>query len=956
MLKGFKEEVKVSKNTLKSILNILKREVELQKYETVILDDIAVLEEILNYNKWDDIYEKVNNIKFKTWPSDKKIVSETKDKAKQARDRIKKNIISASKIFTFDSKQALEDIDSMYETMKFIGELVLLFIFKFKQAKKEKNIIDFNDIEHLALQLLLKEDEYGQYSPTEIAKSYQEKFQEIAIDEYQDSNLIQEQILTSISKGNNIFMVGDIKQSIYKFRHARPELFAEKYDNYGKNNIQLYDNFRSKEDILSLTNEIFKTIMTKELGDVDYNKQEFLRQGSNYPKLQDYKKALTKPELHIINLKIAEEAEEFIENVEVEAKFVANKVREIVEGNYHVYDKRCGYRKATFKDFVILLRTTANIAPIYEKELSNLEYPVFTDTGTNYFEELEVQTVLALLKIIDNPNNDINLVSVLRSPIGGFTDNDLTRIRIQSKAKSFYEALLETKNTEDENLKEKTNIFLNMLEDFREKQEYLNLDELIWYIYEETDFYNYVSLMPNGNIKTANLKMLFEKAKDYEQGSFKGLYNFINFIDRLHKTSSDMGAPKMIGENDNVIRIMSIHKSKGLEFPIVFLCGAGKHFNFQDLNEKVLLHQDLGFGMQYINYERKIEYSTLSKEAIKAKMKEEILSEEMRLLYVALTRSREKLIITGTEKDLLKSLDNKKELLGIRNSTNEKIDRAILKKAKSYLDWLEMVDMFNINFKNKIDIKYHDVTNIIKQPNQQHKAISILKDGVKADFSDRIAKLLNFEYKYKILTEIEGKSSVTKIAKGKVIADELMLKQPKFLENKKKLSKAEIGTIIHLILQKLDFNKDYTEDLIKELLEELIFKNIITEQEKQVVDINTILEFTRTKLFKRIRTAKKVYKEQPFYINIPICDLYQTTLKENILVQGIIDLFFIDKDDRIVLVDYKTDYVKTGKIELINKYKKQLELYKKTIENSTGKAVDEVYIYSTYLNEEINLD
>lgn len=576
LIQKFKEDLIFYANTLRALLSELEKDEELYKYQNIIKDDISILENLQNNNNWDDFYHLTNEMKFKTWPSDKKIVSELKDKAKMIRDDVKKNISSITKIFAFNEKEAIEDILSMYNILRSIQELVMHFSNKFSQAKKEKNIIDFNDIEHFALEILLEKDESGNFIPTDVAKAYQEKFKEIAVDEYQDISLVQEQILKAVSNGKNMFMVGDIKQSIYKFRHARPELFREKYETYGENKIKLYDNFRSKEEILELTNEVFKTIMTKELGDVDYNKEEFLRPGTEYPIADNSLNVFGKPELNIINLKLPEEDDEniLLETAQAEAKFVAGKIKKMLEEKFYIYDKKEGYRQLEFRDIAILLRTTQKTASIYEKELTSLEYPVFSDTQNNYFDSQEIETVLSLLKIIDNPINDIPLVCVLRSPIGNFTDNELIEIRTNNLKVQFYYSLIEYDVQND--LKDKINKFLSLLEDFREKQEYLGLDELIWYIYEKTGFYNYVSLMPNGNIKTANLRMLFEKAKDYEKGTFKGLYNFINFIEKLNKTNSDMGAPKLIGENDNVIRIMSIHKSKGLEFPVVFLCGSRK--------------------------------------------------------------------------------------------------------------------------------------------------------------------------------------------------------------------------------------------------------------------------------------------------------------------------------------------------------------------------------------------
>lgn len=316
------------------------------------------------------------------------------------------------------------------------------------------------------------------------------------------------------------------------------------------------------------------------------------------------------------------------------------------------------YRNVTYKDIVVLLRATSVTAPIYENEIAKLSFPVFSDVSSEYLESLEIQTIMSVLKVVDNPMQDIPLVTVLRSTIGGFSDNDLVEIRLKNKNQPFYKSLKEYDG--DDKLKTKINIFLENVKRWQSQEKYMALDELIWQIYLDTGFYNYVTLLPNGALRQANLKMLFERAKQYESASFKGLFNFISFIDKLHTSSGDLSSAKLIGENENVIRIMSIHKSKGLEFPVVFLCGTGKQFNMQDLNKNILLHQDIGIGPKYINTERSIEYNTLAKEAIKIQSKVEALSEEMRVLYVALTRAKEKLIITGISKDVEKSFKKSK--------------------------------------------------------------------------------------------------------------------------------------------------------------------------------------------------------------------------------------------------------------------------------------------------------
>lgn len=565
LISFFKEEIESAIITLKSVEKELKKDIELEKYYTTILEDIDNLEKLLKQNLWDDIYNSICNLKFKTWPVSRKIESDLKDKSKQIRDNVKKQIGELqNKIFIYQSKEAIEDIYDMHKILSMLEKVIARFSDKYKENKKEKNIIDFSDIEHLALKILVKKDENNNYIPTDVAKIYKEKFKEIAIDEYQDSNLVQEYILTTISNGRNIFMVGDVKQSIYKFRQARPELFLKKYNSYKlsdetsnecKENtkIQLFQNFRSRSSILDITNLVFDNIMSKDLGGIEYNEKEYLNEGAKFEKPTQKINIAGKAELNIIDFKKEEEKideeieEKILEKNELEAKIAAKRIKKLFKDNYCVYDKKEGYRKATFKDIVILLRTTSDTAKVYEKELTQNGFPTFTDTGSNYFETEEIQVILAVLKIIDNPNNDIPLVTVLRSPIGGFTDNELIEIRLEERNGFFYQALDTTKEkSQNFGLKNKVTKFLEMLNDWQLKQEYLSLDEFIWYIYESTNYYNFVSSEQNGELKTANLKLLFEKAKDYEKASFKGLYNFINYIDKISKGSDDIGSAKLI--------------------------------------------------------------------------------------------------------------------------------------------------------------------------------------------------------------------------------------------------------------------------------------------------------------------------------------------------------------------------------------------------------------------------
>ena len=967
---------------------------EMTKFYQTISEDIINLQDLQKYNSWDELYIKLLNFNFSKWPVDKKVINDLKEDSKEIRDKVKKHIKEkTAKLLSCSQEQAVKDLKIITPILEKLSNLVTEFTKNFAEKKKEKNCIDFNDIEHFALKILLDENN----NPTEVAKKYKEKFEEIAIDEYQDSNLVQEAILTSISKGNNIFMVGDVKQSIYKFRQARPELFLQKYDEYKNKEekaqednlkIQLFRNFRSRQNILNITNLVFESIMSKELGDINYNENEYLNYGANYPEPEEIKNYAGIAELDIIDLKEdesitafeGEEDEEEQERVEddvLEAKFVANKIQELLNSNYMVFDKKQGYRKIRPKDIVILLRATSNLSPIYEKELSDLELPVFSDTSGTYLDTVEIQTILSVLKIIDNPLQDIPLVVVLRSSICNFTDNDLITIRLTDRNCNFYEALIKTRLICDGDLKNKIESFLEKLEKWKSISQYMPLDEFIWQIYLDTGYYQYVGLLPNGAMRQANLKTLFEKAKQYEKASFKGLFNFIQFIDKLKKQNGDLASAKLIGENEDVIRIMSIHKSKGLEFPVVFLCNSHKKFNMQDLNDNILLHQDIGFGPTIMDTTRKIKYSSIAKDAIKLKMKQETLSEEQRILYVALTRAKEKLYITGRSKDFTKYVQDKNKVLEMYESENIKLDAKLMKKANSYLDWIMYVYLFNqgrtitlkgesyklsdiitLNVSNKKDLlKALAKEEVVEQIDLKEKIEQILKN--KSDEENKkseqaLKELLEWKYDYIVDTTLPTKSSVTKIKQEKIKLEEILKGieseeveykksyTPKFMQEDKKISSAEKGTLVHLCIQRLDERKDYELKDIQNMLLNLVEKEIITQNEADAIDVNLIYQYTKSQLFEELRKAKEVHKEQPFYINIPAKDVVSEAenSKKNILVQGIIDLYYIDKNDNLVLIDFKTDYISNepnAKEKILDKYKVQLEIYKTALEQALNR-------------------
>lgn len=1010
LLKEVEEELIDDITALQDIEDSLSFDSELNKFWQTIRSDIDMLQTLKNnlYN-WDRAYEISKNINFVTWPR-KKIESSIKEEAKIIRDDVKKKLNKViNKILICDSDEAKQDIQDMYNVLDKLKYVILEFQEEFSKRKRERNIVDFNDIEHFALKILLKETEEGKIEPTDVAKKYKEKYIEIAIDEYQDSNLVQEYILNAVSKGDNIFMVGDVKQSIYKFRQAMPELFLDKYKNYKKIEdkkqednlkIKLFKNFRSRENVLKFTNLIFQDIMSNLLGDIEYNQEEYLNLGAQYPE----EKQNLNTEINIIDLKENEEGQsnvstedlnesveneeqqERIEDIELEARFVANKIKEIVQNKYQIWDaKKDKYRDIKYKDIVVLLRSTSNIAPIFEQEIIRLDMPVFSDSSQEYLDSIEIQTIMSLLKIIDNPMQDIPLVTVLRSNIGKFTDDELVEIRLSDKYENYYTCMKKAKLDVNPKLKDKIQRFFESIEEWRKEQEYLSLDELIWKIYIDTGYYNYVGLMPNGDLRQANLRMLFQRARQYESSNFKGLYNFINFIEKLRLSSGDLGAAKLIGENDDVIRIMSIHKSKGLEFPVVFLSSTGKQFNLMDLNQNILLHQEMGIGVKYINYERQVQYDTLTKTAMRNKILVETLSEEMRILYVALTRAKEKIFITGLSKDYEKEAENIEKQICRYPKYLDKINPILVKKYKRYLDWIMLVynyeketakNFVNFNIYKKKEL-LDSFENIKKEEIDAKEFLE--KQDVDNDKIKKIEEILNWSYDYELSTTIPTKTSVTKIKqmqneenietaldnylidvekdeKNKEKVQENSLPKPQFLrkEYDDKLTSAQKGTLVHLCLQKLNEKQEYTLQEIKDLINELELKQIITNKEARSISTYKILAFTKSTIWKELRKAKVVEKEKPFYINIPAKEIYNQEIEEDILVQGIIDLYYINENDKLVLVDYKTDYVEKGKEEeLLNKYRKQLDLYKRALESALNRKVDKVYIYSVYLEKEI---
>ncbi|MDX5680469.1 helicase-exonuclease AddAB subunit AddA, partial [Clostridioides difficile] len=876
---------------------------------------------------WDEAYKKMASMSFENYVKGVKRISkdapsyikESKEKAKTIRDKTKKSLESiVSATFNKDNDSIREEIKYLYNIVKPISNVVLRFEEEYSNKKREKGIIDFNDIEHFALNILTDVDEKGNIIPSDIAVGYRNKFYEIFIDEYQDSNLVQEVLLKAVANTEtpNRFMVGDVKQSIYRFRQAKPELFLQKYNNYNDKKgsshrkIMLYKNFRSREEVVDAVNYIFENIMNENIGEIEYTEKERLNLGANFNVDTDEKSIIGgATEIHLIqkdnkldddiindkddrinNKENEIEEEEKLDNIQLEARMVGNIIKDLMKVNedgkiQKVYDKGIdGYRPVEFRDIVILLRATSAWAPVFADELMNMDIPTYADVGVGYFDTIEIKTILSLLQIIDNPMQDIPLISVLKSPIFGFTPEDLIDIRVQSKDKIFYEVLKSTAeydgftDSQNENESEfipseecinKSKDFLIKLKEFKEKSMYMSTDEFIWYLYTRTGYYAYVGALPGGSQRQANLKVLFERAKQFEETSLKGIFNFVNFIEKLKKASSDMGSAKTLGENANVVRIMSIHKSKGLEFPVVICSAMGKNFNTQDFKKSILYHHNLGYGPQFVDYERRISFPSIAKEALKSKINIENLSEEMRVLYVAFTRAKEKLIITGSTRNIQDSI--KRWSNGVESL--DTISQYEILKGKNFLDWimpcvlkhrdlsnlLEEVGLdavFSVEHNSKWYGKLWNKNDILveKKSDEEKESIEEILEKIDVDSPDsnyynEIEEKLNYIYPYEFSTRKPATISVTEIKKiqnnyeeeliNTIFEQKVILKKPLFIQNeeeREKISGTERGTIVHLVMEVLDLKNVSSVNDIKSQIRGFVSKGIITEKQASIVN------------------------------------------------------------------------------------------------------------------------
>ena len=951
-----------------------------------------------------------------------------KQRVKDLREE-EKGIIKelGQRYFQSTEEEILEVIRYIREPIEMLVLLTVRFMEQFDAAKREKNILDFTDMEHFALQILMKK-EGEELQMSQAARELSAKYDEVLVDEYQDSNYVQELLTTAVSgwinQKKNIFMVGDVKQSIYRFRLARPELFMEKYKSYSteeaqEQRIDLHRNFRSRAQVLESVNFIFRQIMGEDLGGITYDRDAALYPGASFPEGESEEFVKTEVLLVEKDGEELEDVQEYMESdvqksqmdlenqnsQELEALAIAQRIQEIV-GKEKIVDKETGeYRTVEYGDVVILLRTAYGWAETFREVLASQGIPVYCTSRTGYFSTLEIVTILNYLKVSDNPLQDIPLMGVLRSPIVGCTSQELAELRIQYPDGLLYESIIAY--VKDElagnigDLKEKLQSFLKLLGKVRDMAMYTPVHELILYILKETGYGNYARALPGGEQRYANLAMLVEKAMDYEKTSYRGLFNFVRYIEQLQAYEVDYGEVNLTGAGNTAVEIMTIHKSKGLEFPVVFVAGMEKQFNFQDMNARLLLHSDLGIGVDAVIPEKRVIASSLNKQMIRRQLLKESLGEELRVLYVAMTRAKEKLILTGTMGKIEKQMLSLSRFL---DETEELLPLGTRMKAKNYWSFVlpalvrhramdGLLAEYGILMKKQAGI-YDDVSDfVIKKVTvrqmTEKAVLSQTESQMQEEYlknwdenkvydqnvRDEIEKRFSFVYPYEYLGEIPVKVSVSDLKKRswhdadeleeniRTSVEEAEEEQeapiPAFMAEKQEEYKgAARGTAYHRMMECLDYSEVDTEEQLGIQLKRLLESQKMTEAEAECIRIRDIRRFTDSKLGQRMKQAavrKQLYREQPFVIQRSAELLDEEWKRETILVQGIIDAYFVE-DGEIVLVDYKTDKVRGGQEQkLIDLYHVQLEDYTQALERMTGMKVKEKIIYSFTLQKEILL-
>lgn len=941
--------------------------------------------------------ETLLSVSFPTAPRLKNVDESLKNRIVGIRDKVKKELQKIKDTyFAQGIDEITSDIMASKEMVDALVDLTIQFHQRFHAEKNDKCVMDFADQEHYALEILVEIEDDGSFVPTDVAKELAVQYEEIMIDEYQDSNYVQEAILTSVSRGqgiNNVFMVGDVKQSIYKFRLANPNLFIDKYDTYSEDEdaperkIILDKNFRSRKEIINSVNYVFRNLMHRDLGGIEYDSDNELVLGADYldvPEGQD-----NSTEFIIVDKN----------GNENEVRAIAERIKQLVDpaGNFKI-QKDNEFVTPKYRDIVILLRGIKNRGDEYVKYLEQEGIPAYCESKTGYYDAKEVRTILDFLKIIDNPYQDIPLASVLRSAMFKFSSEELARIRLVKGEGyllgSMKEYMVSAKDTE---LALKIENFIKLLCEYRAMVPYTSVYDFITRICNDTGYIFYINSMPGGKRRGKNIEILKEKAATYDEGAYRGLFNFVRYIDKIKELEMDEGEASVVNENDNIVRIMTIHKSKGLQFPIVFISALDTKFNSKNACETLLAHDKWHLGIDYIDSKLKVKKPTAIKTMIGNIIKEEEYAENIRLLYVAMTRAKEKMILTASLKNAEKTIN---EWLDSRRVDENVVPYATLMDKNKFSQWLGYAIVKNKGFDNVIrkiggadvvftsryndnsDISAYyvsedeltiaeiesDITNALDKEQLQNWDGSIIYDE---QLKELIESKLDWAYEFKDAVNIPAKASVTELkvmfghSEDEEADNSIGRPEKKYKEvveltfnkptgTKNLFTGAKLGTAYHRIFELFDMEMEPTRDNIASMLDRYVREGKITKLTRDSVDINKFVAFSKSSLYKRMKEAymrNELFRERAFLMGVKAKDIIpKCDNDEMIVVQGIIDVCFIE-DGKYVIADYKTDNVDNIK-ELSDKYSLQLQCYAKALNMIDRKGVSELIIYSVKFDDE----
>lgn len=936
-------------------------------YRQLLFDELTAFEQIARTDDFEEMGRQVGLFQFRRLPG-KKYPDEDEEK----RDMVKKMRDAVKSAFTsFRGDLFDRPLDGQIGQLKKMGGIITVFVDltiefmeRYREKKNEKGLADYNDLEQMAMEILTEPDEDGNICRTDAARELAEQFEEIMIDEYQDSNLVQEMLLGSVASENNRFMVGDIKQSIYRFRMACPDLFLEKLNHYGTDEraenrlVNLSSNFRSREIVLEAANAVFEKIMHRELGGVEYDEAARLRPGAQFPETNV--NAAKSVDVHVLDGS---------DDGSREGRIIAEIIKEYTgeENPLYVFDGG-EYRRAQYGDIVILARSTKVFGQQIYDVLASEGIPVHMEHAKGFFGTREITIMVSLFEVIDNPRQDIPLVAVMRSPVGGFTEDELVIIRGKEKKKDFYESLILFADMESasghEELRRKAASFLDMINGFREKMTYVTVADMIEDIYDKTHIDYILLAMKNGGQRKANLEMLMELAREFDSTSYRGLYQFVRYISGIKKREEDMGEANMPGSGDGVVKIMTIHKSKGLEFPVCILAGMGKGFQGDTKKSFLVVNPSVGIASRVIDNERGISVNNTFFRSLSRMNEMEDLGEELRVLYVAMTRAKEKLVMTGAV-------------------SSDKVPRTTgyfqMIRGKRYFDWvlpaIQDNPLFSVHWvlpeeierreiKRQADIVidtvmfYNCDTNLVYDKKTRDMLAFMERRG-EEETQELPTKLTVSEIKRRSMEEHEEEEFPL------LGADDMENQPPipKFAKEETEpnpaVAGAGYGTVWHQVMAALDFSNISSEKEVEIELQNMVESGKVRCEDICYINAKKIVKFLKSPLGIRMREAKEngaLYREQPFVIGVHAGEvLPETDSDDTVLVQGIIDAFF-ETEDGIVLMDYKTDHIEQGEEQvLVLRYREQIQLYARALESITGKKVIKRILYSFSLNKAIEV-